>query len=79
VLKEADPAIEFRFTRTEIELFGYKVTELTIQGKQKTYRFVGTHKGMLVIRSSQGGLTLFVDTERIPQYRPKVDFLATKL
>jgi hypothetical protein len=79
VSKQGDAAIEFQFNRTKILVFGRTIAELAVQGSQKTYHFLGSHEGLMPVRSSTGALTLFVDTERIPKYSPKIDFLATKL
>lgn len=78
--RQADgPAMDFQFTSMDVRAVGRSVTQRKLTGKSKTYNFVGQGRGLLVVRSSQGGMSLWVARHLKPTQRPNIDFLATEL
>jgi hypothetical protein len=72
-------AIRFAFDRMLINLAGFTVRDAAFAGKEKTYSFFAEDAGVLTVRSSGGGLTMFVAKGHMPQQRRNIDFLAIEL
>lgn len=71
--------MDFQFKAMDVQLLGNSITQRTLSGKAKTYWFVGQGRGLLVVRSSQGGMSLWVARHLKPTHRRNIDFLATEL
>jgi hypothetical protein len=71
--------IKFTFRKSVIELLGKVIKDSDMSGKEKSYKFIVSKDGVIVSRSSAGGLTLCVQKSAIKPATWKPDFLAMKL
>jgi hypothetical protein len=77
---ETDPqTISFSFDRAIIDLAGKQIVERPLSSKPKTYRYYLARDGLVVSRSSAGGLTMQIAASKLKPLTWKPDFLATRL
>lgn len=75
-----DYSFDFKFSRITVELFGSVIRQSSMsKSKPKTYTYVVNTAGVAVVRSSGGGLNLFVHPSLFTKKEWKPDFLATHL
>lgn len=78
--REVDASsIAFQFDRACVTIAGRTLLSKRLAGKAKTYTFLLAQDGIVVSRSSAGGLTMMIAVSKLAPPPRKIDFLATRL
>jgi hypothetical protein len=71
--------ISFSFDCAAVDLAGKQLVERPLYGKSKTYDYILARDGIVLSRSSAGGLTMQMAVSKLRRPERKIDFLATRL